>query len=78
LDIGRIEPDPPSGLNITYVEIAAHMMALSQKRNTGSYNVTFINDAVENVALPTNLMSLLPRFCFDNFTEQTLKRCLPI
>jgi ubiquinone/menaquinone biosynthesis C-methylase UbiE len=64
----------PSGLNITYVEIAAHMMALSQKRNTDSNNVTFINDAIENVALPPNFDVVITPFLFDNFTEQTFKK----
>jgi ubiquinone/menaquinone biosynthesis C-methylase UbiE len=64
----------PSDLNITYVEIAAHMMALSQKRNTDSNNVTFINDAIENVALPPNFDVVITPFLFDNFTEQTFKK----
>ncbi|MBS1526144.1 MAG: methyltransferase domain-containing protein, partial [Bacteroidetes bacterium] len=41
----------PSGLEITYVEIAANMMKLSRKRNAGDNQVTFINDAVENISL---------------------------
>jgi ubiquinone/menaquinone biosynthesis C-methylase UbiE len=64
----------PSGLNITYVEIAAHMTALSQKRNTGSNNVTFINDAIENVVLPAGFDVVITPFLFDNFTEQTFKK----
>ncbi|HEY2583916.1 MAG TPA: methyltransferase domain-containing protein, partial [Mucilaginibacter sp.] len=42
----------PSGLQITYVEIAADMIALSKKRNTGNNKVVFINEAIENVSLP--------------------------
>ena len=63
----------PSNLNITYVEVAAHMMALSKKRNTGSNKVTFINDAIENVALPAGFDVVITPFLFDNFTEQTFK-----
>ncbi len=40
-----------SGLAITYVEVAANMMKLSQKRNAGGNKVAFINDAIENVPL---------------------------
>jgi len=59
-----------SGLDITYVEIAEHMMALSQKRNTAGNTVTFINNAVENVVLSTDFDIVITPF--DNFTEQTL------
>ncbi len=61
-----------SGLHITYVEIAEHMMALSKKRNITDNKVTFINDAVENVALPADFDVVITPFLFDNFTEQTL------
>lgn len=62
----------PTGLNITYVEIAEHMMALSQKRNIAGNKVIFINDAVENVLLPADFDVVITPFLFDNFTEQTL------
>jgi len=62
----------PTGLSITYVEIAEHMMALSQKRNIASNKVTFINDAIENVILPVDFDVVITPFLFDNFTEQTL------
>ena len=61
-----------SGLNITYVEIAANMMALSQKRNLGDNKVTFINDAIENIKLPANFDVVLTPFLLDNFTEHNL------
>lgn len=62
----------PSGLRITYVEIAAGMMALSQKRNTGQNEVVYINDAIENVNLTPGFDVVITPFLFDNFTEQTL------
>jgi ubiquinone/menaquinone biosynthesis C-methylase UbiE len=68
-ELSRIHP---SGLNITYVEIAEHMMALSQKRDVADNKVTFINDAVEHVALPADFDVVITPFLFDNFTEQTL------
>jgi ubiquinone/menaquinone biosynthesis C-methylase UbiE len=40
----------PSGLSITYVEVSANMMALSNKRNIGHNWVVFINDAIENTS----------------------------
>ncbi len=64
----------PSGLNITYVEIAPKMMALSKKRNTCDNHVVFINDAIENVSLPANFDLVLTPFLFDNFTEHTTQK----
>jgi ubiquinone/menaquinone biosynthesis C-methylase UbiE len=58
-------------LQITYVEIAVDMMALSKKRNTGSNEVIFINDAVENVNPDANFDVVITPFLFDNFTEET-------
>lgn len=63
----------PSGLNITYVEVAAGMITLSQKRNTGNNKVIFINDAIENVPLSADFDVVITPFLFDNFTEQTLQ-----
>jgi ubiquinone/menaquinone biosynthesis C-methylase UbiE len=62
----------PSGLKITYVEVAADMMTLSKKRDAGSNEVVFINDAIENVNLPNDFDLVITPFLFDNFTEQTL------
>jgi len=62
----------PLGLNITYVEIAVNMMALSQERFTGDNRVIFINDAIENSHLAAGYDIVLTPFLFDNFKEQTL------
>lgn len=62
----------PSGLKITYVEIAADMMALSKKRNAGDNQVDFINDAIENVTLSSMVDIVLTPFLFDNFNEESL------
>jgi len=64
----------PSGLSITYVEIAPAMVALSQKRNVGGNDVTFINDAIENVTLLPDFDVVVTPFLFDNFTEETLHK----
>ncbi|MDN5285983.1 MAG: methyltransferase protein [Mucilaginibacter sp.] len=63
----------PSDLCITYVEVAAGMMTLSQKRNTGKNEVIYINDAIEHVILPSDFDAVITPFLFDNFTEHTLK-----
>jgi len=60
----------PSGLAITYVEIAPNMMALSKKRNTGTNYVVFINEAIEKAALPAGFDIALTPFLLDNFTEE--------
>lgn len=63
----------PSGLQITYVEVAADMMALSRKRNTSGNKVAFINDAIEKVNIAQQFDVAITPFLFDNFVEQTLK-----
>lgn len=63
----------PAGLHITYVEVAPNMIALSQKRNTGTNEVVYINNAVENVPLAHDFDTVITPFLFDNFTDQTLK-----
>jgi len=63
-----------SGLQITYIEIAADMMALSKRRNTGGNQVTFINAAIENVPLLAGFDIIITAFLFDNFREQTLSK----
>jgi ubiquinone/menaquinone biosynthesis C-methylase UbiE len=64
----------PSGLSITYVEVAVDMMRLSKKRNTGSNEVFFINDAIENVSIKPDFDIAITPFLFDNFTAQTLAK----
>jgi len=61
----------PSGLSITYVEIAEDMMAHSMRRNTGQNGVVFINDAIENVDVKEDFDVVITPFLFDNFTETT-------
>ncbi|WP_295649854.1 class I SAM-dependent methyltransferase [uncultured Mucilaginibacter sp.] len=63
----------PSGLNITYVEISAKMMAIAKKKNHGNNRVTFINEAVENVPFSLSFDVVITPFLFDNFTEKTLQ-----
>ena len=62
----------PSGLQITYVEIAPNMIELSRKRNVGNNQITFITDAVENVTTLSGFDVILTPFLFDNFKPSTL------
>ncbi|MDN3583904.1 class I SAM-dependent methyltransferase [Mucilaginibacter flavus] len=62
----------PSGLNITYVEVAPDMMALSRRRNTGNNQVTFINNVIEKASVSPDFDVAITPFLFDNFTQQTL------
>jgi len=64
----------PSGLQITYVEVAADMMARSKERNTGQNKVIFTNDAVENVNPGLNFDVVVTPFLFDNFTTETTEK----
>jgi len=64
----------PSGLTIIYAEVSANMIALSKKRNTGKNQVTFINDAVENITLPHDFDVIFTPFLFDNFLEDTMAK----
>jgi ubiquinone/menaquinone biosynthesis C-methylase UbiE len=70
-EIARIQP---SGLTITYIEIAPKMMELSQKRNGGRNKIEFINDAVENVALKNAYDVVITPFLFDNFMEGSFRK----
>src|SRR6185312_9120418 len=64
----------PARLKITYVEIAPKMMVLSRERNTGNNKVNFVNEAVENVDLPSDFDMILTPFLFDNFTEENFRK----
>lgn len=62
----------PSGLEITYVEISANMMALSQKREIGDNRVHFINQPIQEVDLPADFDVVITPFLLDNFTDHNL------
>jgi len=68
-EIARIHP---SGLTITYVEISANMTAIARRRNADANTVTFINDAVENVASAELYDVIITPFLLDNFTEENI------
>lgn len=64
----------PSGLNITYVEVAPKMVELSRRRNIGNNEITFINNAIENVPLQDDFDVVITPFLFDNFNEENLQK----
>lgn len=64
----------PSGLSITYAEVSANMMALSQKRNIGDNRVTWINKPVEQVTDTEPFDVVITPFLFDNFSDATMKK----
>ena len=63
----------PAGLQITYVEVSDQMMALSKKRDIGNNQITYINDAIENVNGLPNFDAIITPFLFDNFTPAKLE-----
>ena len=63
----------PSGLAITYAEIAEKMMALSKRRHAGDNQVVFINEAIENADLNLGFDIVITPFLLDNFTEAELQ-----
>ncbi|MFD0792645.1 class I SAM-dependent methyltransferase [Mucilaginibacter litoreus] len=68
----EISKQHPSGLQITYVEISANMMALSKKRNVGNNQVTFINKPIEKAYPLHDFDVVITPFLFDNFTDKQL------
>ncbi|RFZ90200.1 class I SAM-dependent methyltransferase [Mucilaginibacter conchicola] len=61
-----------SGLDITYVEVSANMMALSQKRNIGGNVVHFTNLPIQEVDLADDFDIVITPFLLDNFTDENL------
>lgn len=63
-----------SGLHITYVEKSEKMLSLSKKRNTGSSQVIFINQTIQDAKLDQVYDVVITPFLFDNFSDITLKK----
>lgn len=68
----EITKQHPAGLKITYVEISAKMMALSQKRNYGRNEVNFINKPIQEAKLSQTFDVVITPFLLDNFTDKNL------
>ncbi len=62
-----------STLKITYVEISAKMMSLSQKKNRGQNEVIFVNRGIEDHQITTAFDVILTPFLFDNFSAERIR-----
>jgi ubiquinone/menaquinone biosynthesis C-methylase UbiE len=60
----------PSGLNITYVEMAEKMVSRAMKRSMGANVVAFVNHDVRKLTTPKLFDVVITPFLFDNFTQQ--------
>ncbi len=63
-----------AGLNITYVDASAEMIARAQKRNAGKNTVGFIAAPIENAGIVGTYDVVLTPFLFDNFTDDSLRK----
>lgn len=63
-----------SGLNVTYVEVSANMMALSKKKDPLNNLVTYINIPIEEAALNDDFDVVITSFLFDNFSPATFNK----
>lgn len=70
-----LEQLPPQGLQVTYVEISANMIALSKKRNLHQNNVVFIHLPIESFVAEHDFDVILTPFLFDNFAPE---RAVPV
>ncbi len=68
----------PWGLQITYVEISANMMALSRKRNTGKNKVVYITQDIQQVEFAQQFDTVITAFLFDNFSDENLAVVFPL
>jgi len=68
----------PSGLQITYVEISAKMMALSRKRYTGKNEVSYITTTIGEATLFSSFDVIITAFLFDNFSQESLEQAFPL
>jgi ubiquinone/menaquinone biosynthesis C-methylase UbiE len=64
-EIARVRP---ARLKISYVEISAEMIRLSQKRDYKQNNVTFIHQSIETFVFSHSYDVILTPFLFDNFS----------
>jgi ubiquinone/menaquinone biosynthesis C-methylase UbiE len=63
----------PAGLEITYVEISAVMLKLSQKRNYKQNNVQFVHQSIETFIPSHSYDVILTPFLFDNFNAENVR-----
>lgn len=73
-EIARVQPN---GLNITYVELSANMIALAKKRHCGNNHIELICGPVESLPPTRRYDAVITPFLFDSFTEDTLAKAFP-
>lgn len=61
-----------SGLNITYVEISAKMLELSENRDVKENVVTYINSPAEDFKTDQKFEVVITAFLFDNFSDEKI------
>lgn len=59
------------GIKITYVELSEKMIALSRKRDTGTNEVFFLNESIQDVILDQEFEYVITPFVIDNFSAAT-------
>jgi len=57
----------PSGLNITFIDISANMVALARKVDAGDNKVLFLQGAIEDQEFEHPFDLVITAFLFDNF-----------
>jgi ubiquinone/menaquinone biosynthesis C-methylase UbiE len=60
----------PSGLDITYVEMAEKMVGRAMKRHMGANVVDFVNNDVRKLTTPILYDVVITPFLFDNFSQE--------
>jgi len=77
---GRITEDickiHQSGLQITYVELSAKMMALSRKRNPAENTISYINAPIEDAGLPPGFDVLITPFLLDSLSPAIFEQVI--
>lgn len=63
----------PEGLNITYVDNSAGMIALAKKKNKRGNSVVFIEQPIQDAPLSDTFDVIITPFLLDNFSSETLK-----
>ena len=61
----------PFGLKIYFVEKSVKMIGLAKDKDVGENQVTFVNDAIENVSFTEVFDVVITPFLFDNFSDDT-------
>ncbi len=71
-ELEQLSKKYPSGLEITYVDSSAKMIALAAVRNTAANKIIFINEQAEHANIEGLFDVIMTPFLFDNFTEDGL------